>query len=443
MKYLNFPTPFEISSSIIKGELKIAEKLIESWLKRKIPEDLRLKLIYEKERIKRLPSVFCVNEKKAFKDARKNIKGFSLKDFNFVLNSGKCDYVIIDDKKRFEKRFYYNIGFAFKEYKKRIKIPQERRITKKLLNKRLENLIKGEVHKSYSIRAKISLKVKNPYGKKVRVWLPFPKNTFQQKDPTLISTSHKNFYISPTTFPQRTIYFEGNDTDKFFVEFEYIINEWINKIDPSKVKKCDIDEFLNEEPPHIVFSHCLKKMTDEIVGREKNPYLIAKKIYDFITLNVNYSYVRPYMFYDNISEYVASNLKGDCGFQAILFITMLRIKDIPARWQSGWFITPYSASPHDWACFYINPYGWIPADLSFGGARRNRDDFRRFYFGNLDGFRMVANDDFMKDFKPSKRFFRSDPCDNQVGEVETDKENIYDFDYKIDVISFKEIKEAK
>ncbi|MEF3280152.1 MAG: transglutaminase-like domain-containing protein [Elusimicrobiota bacterium] len=442
MEYLNFPTPQEISLNIIKGNLKFALRLIEDWLSKKTPYELKLKLIYEKERIKRLPHVFYVSEKKAFENANKNIRGFTREDFYEVLEKNKCDYVLIEGRKKFEKRFYYNISFAFKKYKNNIKISEERILAKKLLEKRLERLIAGEPPKIYKIRAKISLKVKKTSGDKVRVWLPFPKKGLEIVNVKLISSSHKNFYISPNSFPQRTIYFEGRDDDNFFVEFEYIIKEWINKVDPSKVNESDIKDFINEEPPHIVFSNHLKKMTKEIVGKEKNPYMVAKKIYDFITLNVNYSYVRPYMFYDNISEYVASNFKGDCGFQAILFITMLRIAGVPARWQSGWFITPYFASPHDWALFYIKPYGWLPADLSFGGARRSKEEFRKFYFGNLDGFRMVANDDFMKDFKPAKKFFRSDPCDNQIGEVENKEKNIYDFNYRIKIISFKNIMEA-
>ena len=142
--------------------------------------------------------------------------------------------------------------------------------------------------------------------------------------------------------------------------------------------------------------------------------------------------------YENISQYVAENLKGDCGFQALLFITMCRIAGIPARWQSGWYINPLMASPHDWALFYVKPYGWLPADLSFGGTRRENEKLRSFYFGNLDGFRMVANSDFMKDFVPKPNFLRFDPTDNQLGEAESLSGKVK-IESKIEVISFEEI----
>ena len=44
---------------------------------------------------------------------------------------------------------------------------------------------------------------------------------------------------------------------------------------------------------------------------------------------------------------------------------------------------------------------------------------RKFYFGNLDPYRMVANSDFMVPFRTAKAHWRVAPYDNQVGEMET------------------------
>jgi transglutaminase-like putative cysteine protease len=139
---------------------------------------------------------------------------------------------------------------------------------------------------------------------------------------------------------------------------------------------------------------------------------------------------------------VATSLRGDCGMQALLFITMCRIAGLPAKWQSGWYITPYNASPHDWAQIYIEPYGWIPVDPSKGGINNTKNFYKRdFYFGNLDGFRMIANEDFQVDFDPSKKYMRSDPVDNQIGEVETDSQNIFPdkFKHKIYIRKFERL----
>ena len=52
--------------------------------------------------------------------------------------------------------------------------------------------------------------------------------------------------------------------------------------------------------------------------------------------------------------------------QALLFITLCRMSGIPARWQSGLYATEFYTGCHDWAQFYIEPYGWVFADPSFG-----------------------------------------------------------------------------
>ena len=71
---------------------------------------------------------------------------------------------------------------------------------------------------------------------------------------------------------------------------------------------------------------------------------------------------------------------------------------------------------------HIDVLGWLPVDCSFGGSGyRHGSQLRwRFYFGNLDPWRMVANRSYYAPFSPLKRFARCDPYDNQRGEIETD-----------------------
>lgn len=440
MEFMNTKLPEEIIREEYLGNFDLTSRIIERWLKKNLPENLKMRLMFEKERIKRLLKNYPYDEKDAITKAKELLDSFTNEEFYDLLNNGFLDYILVNGERKFEKRFVQNIAFALPEYKKRIKRDKNSEQSRNMNDKRIRELLDGNNPKEYKVRARISLKItEDVENEKLKVWLPFPKEEFQQKDVKLISVNHENYFLAPSNVPQRTIYFEGNKDEEYFVEFEYVIKEWINKVIPSKVESIKDFDFLSEEPPHIVFTPYLKKLAEEIVGDEKNLYQKAKKIYDWVTLNVDYSYVYPYALYENIPEFVASNLKGDCGFKALLFITLCRIEGIPARWQSGWYITPFLASPHDWALFYIPPYGWLPADLSFGGRYKDNQELREFYFGNLDAFRMVANSDFMKEFVPKKEFWRTDPYDNQVGEVDADSKNIYDFKYNIQILDFKEI----
>ena len=89
--------------------------------------------------------------------------------------------------------------------------------------------------------------------------------------------------------------------------------------------------------------------------------------------------------------------------------------------SDGLTAEPDFCGGHDWTRFYIAPYGWLYADPSYGTAavRAQNEERRKFYFGNIDAYRMVANSEFEAPFTVEKQFWRADPYDNQVGEIET------------------------
>ena len=184
-------------------------------------------------------------------------------------------------------------------------------------------------------------------------------------------------------------------------------------------------------------------MAKEIVKDETNNLIKAKLIYEYITTHITYSFVRNYYTIPNIPEYAALGGKGDCGVQALLFITLCRCVGIPACWQAGLYVTPQDIGNHDWARFYIAPYGWLYADCSFGGsAYRNGDQERwQYYFGHLDPFRMPANSEYQYDLYPPKQFIRQDPYDNQTGEAEFEDRGLYldEYDLHLEVLEIKKV----
>jgi len=70
----------------------------------------------------------------------------------------------------------------------------------------------------------------------------------------------------------------------------------------------------------------------------------------------------------------------------------------------------------------VEPYGWLCVDPSYGTAavRAGKEERRKFYFGNIDPYRFVANSAFQVQFTVPKAQWRADPYDNQLGEIETD-----------------------
>ncbi len=250
--------------------------------------------------------------------------------------------------------------------------------------------------------------------------------------------------IAPNKALQRTVYLEqpaksGKPT-VFDVTYQLTVYAQYEEIDPDKVEPYDkssalYKEYTAEAPPHLVWTPELKKMAGEIVGDETNPYLKAKKIYGWIDSNIRYTSALEYSTIPNISQYCAVEGRGDCGIQALLFVALCRLSGVPARWQSGWSLIPGRVNMHDWTKFYVEPYGWLPADPSRGLRPVEDEKIRWFNFGNMDAFRLVVNDSYGEELDPPKEHFRSEPVDFQRGEVEWAGGNLYfpQWDWDIEV----------
>ncbi len=425
--------PADIGFLVVNGNFISARKKIELRLKDKLPSLLKSRLEYEVFRMERIKKNYTINEEEAKRMLSEEVKDFSEDEFVELTDLKLIDYMVIEGERFFEKRFLSNLFFASEKYSVRRVNPDAKKLkSNELLHETIDRLLSGAIPRKYRIRAKISSKINEDAqikGELVRCWLPLPRKDVQQDNINIISSSHKLLFVSGEHHPSRTVFMEDKleNNPLFEIEFEYDIQEMTSSVDPSQVRlpKSDMSEFLREKSPHMEFTCYLKNLAREIVGNEKNPYFKAKMIYDWITKNVKYSFMSEYRIYENISQFAAINLRGDCGVQALLFITLCRICSIPARWQSGWYANPVSPGNHDWAMFYIEPYGWLPVDCSFGGARRNNESYREFYFGNLDAYRMIANSSFMADFSPRKSHMRNDPYDNQNGEMETELQPVF------------------
>ncbi|MCR8433693.1 MAG: transglutaminase domain-containing protein [Candidatus Korarchaeota archaeon] len=428
------------------GNFSAAEERIRWLLAKNIDQDLRARLEYELERIRRIPKDFDVPEEEAIKKLREEFGNYAITKFEEWISRGYVDYILINGKRYFFRAFIDNLLFLCdEEICKELKRLREKRArsARETLIKHVEEIVQGNEEgfiKPRKVGVRMTLRVLpntlEP-GEIVRCWLPYPVENEQQGDVKLLGTSHSQYQIAPSQYYQRTIYFEDKAKEdgsaEFWVEYEYTIKAFYRRINPNDVKPFDEESelyqrYTSEQPPHVIFTRRYKQLASEIVGDTENPYLKAEKIYRWVAENMTYTYVAEYSTYENIGEYVAENLRGDCGFHAILFITLMRISGIPARWQSGWYANPAleGPSPHDWAQFYIEPYGWLFADLSFGRYWRTRNKILyEFYFGNIDSFRTVFNLDMMGNFYPPKKYLRSDPVDNQRGEIETEHRNIY------------------
>ena len=263
----------------------------------------------------------------------------------------------------------------------------------------------------------------------VRAWLPIPAACLSQSEIELLDCTEPPARIADENAPQRTVFWEADLTEnrRFGVEYRYRTTAVYT--DPMDIRPDAQQPTFDtgEEAPHIVFTPYLRALAHQLTDGITDPAEKAKRIYDYVTLNVRYHYQPAYFVQECLPDQCARNRRGDCGIMALTFITLCRLVGIPAQWQSGLSVSLTGVGCHDWAMFYIAPKGWMYADCSFGASMARQDDetMRRHYFGSLDTGRMVANRAFEAPFDPPMTGFRSDPYDNQSGECEVDGVGLY------------------
>lgn len=445
----------KVQDQIEKGNFMNAHEMIENFLEDETLSNLeRESLKFEIERMERIKKDFNKTEEDVLNFLNKFYPGITAKDLEKWEKTKKLEYKIINGRKYYFNRAARNL-FLLDEDAKKVKEQVDGVSVNTLdlfLSKYLPKIVqkgkKNRLTNPVKLRLNYTLEVNPnvvPDGEIVRCWLPYPReDSRRQKNVKLISVNSNNYIISNNNNLQRTIYLEKvAEKDKptiFNVEFEFQSIAEYNKIDLNKIKPYDKNselykKYTSEVYPHIIFSDKIKEISKEIIGDEKNPYLIAKKIFTWIDKNIPWAGAREYSTIYNIPDYVLDNRHGDCGQVSLLFITLCRYNGIPAKWQSGWMLHPNNVNLHDWAEVYFEGYGWLPVDQSFGIKNFDNENTKYFYLGSMDSYRLIVNEDISSPLFPAKLYPRSETVDFQRGEVEWRGGNIYfdEWDYNMKV----------
>jgi transglutaminase-like putative cysteine protease len=424
----------------------------------------RKNLEFDLDRLDRIKKDFSFTKESLFEDLQQHIKDLSKLEYERWMAEGRFDGREIDGKRYYVETSISNLFFRYPELASRrlppkdsaavdrafwetctaIKAAAKARKTPYVLPKRFEVTM--------TVTAKESAA---PAGETIRAWLPVPREYPFQNGFEMISTTPALKHLDDPQSPIRSVYLEQPAQKDQPTEFSihYLFTMYGVCFDPqaAEVRPCDprdaaLKEFV-AEAPHVVFTPELRALSRHIVGAETNPCVIAKKCFDWIADNIKYSYAIEYSTIRNISDYCRTKGYGDCGQEAMLFITLCRLNGVPARWQTAWNLFPGAKDIHDWSEIYLAPYGWVPVDPYMGVyamryattlAPQQRREIRDFYFGGLDQYRMIANANHCQTLNPPKLSMRSDNVDFQRGELEWGEHNIY-FDQYSYNLSYKEV----
>jgi hypothetical protein len=423
------------------------------------------KLSFAAERLRRLPLDYPLSGDQLYQALLESVPDLAKAEFSEWEQQGRFDHIWLEGEKRYHYAGRSNLFFRYPDLRRRrIDQGDQAALETSMLAycRRIKEAATHTVDRfvlPQRFRATMTMTVaenKIPAGETARCWLPYPRAFPFQTDMEIIEAVPPVVAVDEPLSPIRSVYLEqrveSGKPVEFSVQFEF--TSWAtctaivpDQVRPYDTRRGDFMQYTAEQSPHILFTPELRAWAAQIVGGEKNPYRKARRIYDWVSDNMRYSYMIEYSLIDNLSMYAYRHRYGDCGVQALLFITLCRICGVPARWQGCWMFFPGEKTIHDWAEFYIEPYGWMPCDPYEGSwamhdittlTESERHEIKDFYFGNMSAFRMVANSEQNAALYPAKNSFRSDVVDFQRGEVEWGTQNLYfnerSFTWKVEPI---------
>lgn len=263
--------------------------------------------------------------------------------------------------------------------------------------------------------------------KDLKLWIPIPRDWDSQKGVKIISVQpppHTE-YEDPEHGNRMFFWDFGKEPEKSSykvnITFRLESYEVLSEVDPEHVvpydKTSKVYALYTRSSHTVSITPKIREMAQEAVGDEKNPYLQAKQIFEFVGKKMHYKNVRRERgsgvetildFPNTDPETGEQYYEGACGQQSVLFVALCRAVGIPARGVTGMVgwnpyikekdlklqsqidytkLTPdgFAAARiygpmegHIWAEFYLPDYGWIPVDPTWG--RFGQQDNSRFIF---------------------------------------------------------------
>lgn len=431
--YLGYGLPDDIQRRKLHGDYAGAIRLMDRRLSDPAtPEALRAALEIQKLICRMLPLEFPYSKEDALSIIREKIPAFTEAEFDEYVDDRRIRWIYVNGEPRYFERFFSTLCKAAPGFAQRAGIKLhgvESAVSGSQEDSRLDIAVKKMMETgsmTNRIRIRATMKLKDEFftpGMFMRAHLPIPAACQQQSDIRIEKLWPENGQIAPEDAAQRAVCWEETmeENHEFMVEYSYLHTAVYTDAYNGQGSSGSYDFDVQEQAPHIVFTPYIRALCDELSAGITDPLMKARAFYDFITLNMKYTFMPSYIVLENMAENCARNFTGDCGIFALLFVTLCRCAGIPAQWQSGLTAEPDFVGGHDWVRFYVEPYGWIFADPSYGTAavRAGKEERRKFYFGNLDAYRLVSNSAFQTNFTIPKQQWRADPYDNQSGEMET------------------------
>lgn len=133
-----------------------------------------------------------------------------------------------------------------------------------------------------------------------------------------------------------------------------------------KVPRPIREKYLVDGTRYRIDDPLIRETVQSVVGDERNPYWIARKIFNWVIRTLEYEMVGGW----DIPTTLIKRGTGSCSEYTFLFIALARAAGLPARYEAGIAVRGDDSSVdeafHRWAEVYLPNYGWVPVDCNRG-----------------------------------------------------------------------------
>ncbi len=126
--------------------------------------------------------------------------------------------------------------------------------------------------------------------------------------------------------------------------------------------------YLADGDKYQIHDPFIQELAKRIAGEERNPYWIARRVYEYLTTNLSYN-LKPVGGW-NPAPTVLRRGTASCSEYSYTMIALCRALGVPVRYAGAVSLRGDDASYddvfHRWTEVYLPPYGWIPFDANKG-----------------------------------------------------------------------------
>jgi transglutaminase-like putative cysteine protease len=239
------------------------------------------------------------------------------------------------------------------------------------------------------------------YAKDIRVWIPYPVSTKNQRivdvkleSPYPVALKYDREWGNPILYMKPNL----ADTDfTIILKFKILRYEDLHSFfNPSVVRRFSgnpgiFNRYLKPTKYDPILDD-VRRFTTRATRGKRGTLDKIKGIYEFVLDKMEYNKKFPGWGEGNISRVclliTEKGLgKGNCTDFHSLFTAMVRSIGVPAKFvmgyplKSGDFVKGRVGGYHCWAEFFLPGYGWIPVDISEADKNPSKKDY---FFGSID-----------------------------------------------------------